>query len=463
MPLILPARTLDTASYEISNSLRFNDGDSPYLNKTPSSASNRRTFTISLWAKRSDLDVSAVLYGAGSAATDMFQLLMQNTGQILIQNRVSGTNNLNFATSALFRDPSAWYHIVLAIDTTQGTDSNRAKLYVNGTQITDFSNETYPSQNYDCHINNTVAHHIAAQSRGSANDHFDGYIAELYSIDGSQKAPTDFGEFNNNGVWIPKEYSGTYGTNGFFMEFKQTGTSANSSGMGADTSGNTNHFAVNNLTATDQTTDSPTNNWCTWNPLIGRAAAYATFAEGNLDADFTSGSVYWRATGSIGVTSGKWYAEIKCIDDGVSNDLKIGVEHASPDQTTIDGVHKVIESFSGNKASGGSASSYGDTYTNGDIIGVLLDMDNGTIKFSKNGTIMASGASAFTDLISAMPESGWAFFAYGYDNANVQANFGNAPFSISSGNSDANGYGNFEYAVPSGYYSLCTKNLAEYG
>jgi len=463
MPLILPARTLDTASYEISNSLRFNDGDSPYLNKTPSSASNRRTFTISLWAKRSDLDVSAVLYGAGSAATDMFQLLMQNTGQILIQNRVSGTNNLNFATSALFRDPSAWYHIVLAIDTTQGTDSNRAKLYVNGTQITDFSNETYPSQNYDCHINNTVAHHIAAQSRGSANDHFDGYIAELYSIDGSQKAPTDFGEFNNNGVWIPKEYSGTYGTNGFFMEFKQTGTSANSSGMGADTSGNTNHFAVTNLTATDQTTDSPTNNWCTWNPLIGRAAAYATFAEGNLDADFTSGSVYWRATGSIGVTSGKWYAEIKCIDDGVSNDLKIGVEHASPDQTTIDGVHKVIESFSGNKASGGSASSYGDTYTNGDIIGVLLDMDNGTIKFSKNGTIMASGASAFTDLISAMPESGWAFFAYGYDNANVQANFGNAPFSISSGNSDANGYGNFEYAVPSGYYSLCTKNLAEYG
>jgi hypothetical protein len=233
--------------------------------------------------------------------------------------------------------------------------------------------------------------------------------------------------------------------------------------MGADTSGNDNHFAVTNLAATDVTTDTPTNNFCTWNPLIGRAAAYATFAEGNLDADFTSGSVYWRATGSIGVTSGKWYAEIKCIDDGGNNDLKIGVEHASPDQTTIDGVHKVIESFSGNKASGGSASSYGDTYTNGDIIGVLLDMDNGTIKFSKNGTLMASGASAYTDLISAMPDSGWAFFAYGYDNANVQANFGNAPFSISSGNADANGYGNFEYAVPSGYYALCTKNLAEYG
>ena len=143
--------TQDT-SYEIDNSIRFEDGDSPYLSRTPSSAGNRRTFTISLWAKRSDTNTSAVLYGAGTAATDMFQLLMQNDGdanRIIIQNRVSGTNNLHLVTTNSFRDTSAWYHIVLAVDTTQGTASNRAKLYVNGTQITAFNTETYPSQNYD--------------------------------------------------------------------------------------------------------------------------------------------------------------------------------------------------------------------------------------------------------------------------------------------------------------------------
>ena len=217
---ILGANT-ESAAYEISNSLRFNDDSSEYLSKTPSSASNRRTFTISLWVKRSNLNTSAVLYGAGSAVTDMFQLLMQNDAdenRIIVQNRVSGTNNLHLVTTNGFRDPSAWFHIVLAVDTTQGTASNRAKLYVNGNQITAFGTEDYPTQNYDCHVNNTVAHHIGAQSRGSPNDHFDGYISELYSIDGSALTPTSFGEFNTNGVWVPKKASVTFGTNGFFME-----------------------------------------------------------------------------------------------------------------------------------------------------------------------------------------------------------------------------------------------------
>jgi len=217
-----------STGYDIENSIRFEDGDSPYLSRTPSSAGNRRTFTISVWAKRSDSNQSAVLYGAGSAATDMFQIIMQNDGgnnSIIVQNRVSGTNNLNLVTNANFTDTSAWYHIVLAVDTTQGTASNRAKLYVNGDQVSSFSTETYPSQNYDCHVNNTVAHHIGAQSRGSANDHFDGYIAELNSVDGTALTPTSFGKTNSENIWIPiKPTVSSYGTNGFFMEFQNQST-----------------------------------------------------------------------------------------------------------------------------------------------------------------------------------------------------------------------------------------------
>ena len=467
MPFPVLGSNSAVAGYEIDNSLRFNDGDSPTLQFTPSSDSNEQTWTVSFWVKRSnittsssqmifmtDTNLSEYIFArfCGTEVTgkaDMFQVFMVEP------NAREG----NVRTARLFRDVSAYYHIVVRCDLTQSTAANRLRIYVNGVEETTFDTASYLNQNDDnINWNSNVKHAIGHQVTNTTTERFfDGYLAEFYNIDGQSLAPTEFGETNDNGVWIPKAYSGSYGTNGFFLEFQNSGA------LGTDTSGNGNNFTPNNLTATDQTTDTPTNNWCTWNPLIGRSASYATFAEGNLDADFTSGTTYFRATGSIGVTSGKWYAEIKCIDDGGNNDLKIGVEHASPDQTTIDGVHKVIESFSGNKASGGSASSYGDTYTNGDIIGVLLDMDNGTIKFSKNGTLMASGASAYTDLISAMPDSGWAFFAYGYDNANVQANFGNAPFSISSGNADANGYGNFEYAVPSGFYSLCTKNLAEYG
>mgnify|MGYP003128147074 CR=1 FL=1 len=454
MPLIIPANTLSDSGYTIDNSVRF-DGSSAYLSRTPSSSGNRSTFTISFWTKISGGfgASSRWIFGAGSGSSDNDYILFPSGDQLKFSFDTESSGNI--ATSQKFRDPSAWYHVVVAVDTTQGTSSNRVKMYANGNQITSFGTSSYPSQNFTAEINNSGQVQRIGARAYSTTGYFNGYMADFYLIDGQQLAPTEFGETNDNGVWIPKAYDGSFGTNGTHLEFKD------SSNLGLATTGN--NFTASNLSAIDQCIDSPTNNFCTWNPLIGRAAAYATFAEGNLDADFTSGSVYWRATGSIGVTSGKWYAEIKCIDDGGNTDLKIGVEHASPDQTTIDGVHKVIQSWNGYKASGGSAASFGDSYADGDIVGVLLDMDNGTIKFSKNGTMMASSASAYTDLISAMPESGWAFFAYGYDNANVQANFGNAPFSISSGNADANGYGNFEYAVPSGYYALCTKNLATYG
>ena len=448
--------------YEISNSLRVGSGRKLSRTFTEVSA-ERKKHTISCWIKLCILDGENHMLIAIAGSNNAY-IRINDDHMFRFRFYDSGDDQAMFQTNKFFRDVSAWYHIVFVYDSAQGTDTNRTKLYVNGEQITSFSSGTYsggrfPDQNEESIIGNNAEHRIEGYSSGG-----EFYVADWYYIGNQALSPSDFGETNNNGVWVPKKYEGSFGsTNDTFLEFKQTGTSTDASGIGADTSGEGNHMASTNLAATDVAVDTPTNNFCTWNPLIGRAAAYAVFKEGNLDADFTSGSVYWRATGSIGVTSGKWYAEIKCIDDGGNTDLKIGVEHASPDQTTIDGVHRVIQSWNGYKASGGSAASFGDSYADGDIIGVLLDMDNGTIKFSKNGTMMASSASAYTDLISAMPESGWAFFAYGYDNANVQANFGNPPFSISSGNADANGYGNFEYAVPSGYYALCTKNLAEYG
>jgi hypothetical protein len=466
-----------STGYEISNSLRLNDDDSPYLSDTPGSAGNRRTFTISLWAKRSDMNTSAVLYGAGTAATDMFQLLMQNdadANRIIIQNRVSGTNNLHLVTTNSFRDPSAWYHIVLAVDTTQSTSSNRAKLYVNGTQITAFDTEDYPSEDYDCHVNNTVAHHIGAQSRGSPNDHFDGYITELHSIDGSAKAQTDFGEFNNNGVWIPKAYTGTYGTNGFFMEFKQTGTGTNASGIGADTSGNDNHFAVNNLAATDITEDTCTNNFATLNG-VDEGIGSATLSEGNCKFVGHDGGTA-RARATQGVANGKWYAEFRVANNHklrISVTDNVGMETNGPitndgvDFGINDGYLYTYKDGSNNDTGAGSVSGGIDlsyTHSSNDIIGVALDADNDTVRFYVNGSAQGSEA---TVLQRATEDVFHLFSVYDFsgsgNNANtVECNFGNPSYSISSGNNDGK-YGNFEYAPPSGYYALCTKRLAEFG
>ena len=461
--LIGGANTLDD-SYTIDNSLRFSDTN--YLTRDNTTQSGGGTnFTFSAWLKMSTYDDGGYqgILSIFKDSNDYFEIYKDNSEKLQIGQNINGTSVYYQNQDFVYRDYSAWYHLVVSFNNSASGEINKIKTYVNGQEISADEKVTNSNPFGDVGLGDSAYDTRVGSYRDNTDPTWNGYMADVHLIAGQTLAASYFGETNDNGVWVPKEYTGTFGDNGFFLEFKQTGTSQNSSGMGADTSGEDNHLAVTGLSSIDVTVDTPTNNFCTWNPLIGRAAAYATFAEGNLDADFTSGSVYWRATGSIGVTSGKWYAEIKCIDDGGNTDLKIGVEHASPDQTTIDGVHKVIQSWNGYKASGGSAASFGDSYADGDIVGVLLDMDNGTIKFSKNGTMMASSASAYTDLISAMPDSGWAFFAYGYDNANVQANFGNAPFSISSGNADANGYGNFEYAVPSGYYALCTKNLAEYG
>jgi len=441
--------------YEISNSLRFNDGDSPYAQRTPSSAGNRKTWTLSMWFKRCDGSDRMLLAATpGSDNNSTLQLILHQNGDFRFS-----LNSFNvFSSNELFRDVSAWYHMVFSVDSTDGTASDRVKWYVNGTRITSFAGDGFSllSQNHDFGWNNTIAHIIGAESASS--DHMNGYIAEVNNIDGQALDASYFGETNDNGVWIPKKYTGSYGTNGFFLEFKQTGTSQNSSGIGADTSGNDHHFAVSNLAATDVTTDTPTNNFCTLNPL-GQGGGGSAMAEGNLK-ETTDDNAGCPAT--FAVANGKWYWEIK-IEAGSNN--HIGIADAdfydqlasSPNNYRITLYQPDGRVFNMGSTTQGSDS--GRVFDQGDIMGIRLDLDSGTrtIKWYEDDTLIA------TENIGAAQVLLTPFAGKGGSSQTMNFNFGNPAFSISSGNSDANGYGNFEYAVPSGHYALCTKNLAEYG
>ena len=468
----------ESKGYEISNSLRFNDGDSASLARTPSSEGNRDTFTISFWFKRGVQGTRQFLINSwGGSTNDYAQIEITSSDGINVQNTVSNTSQLDLRTNRKFRDSSAWYHIVLAVDSTQSTASNRAKLYVNGVQETSFSTETYMSQNNDTYFNDDIAHYIG--KRGDNSNYFDGYLTEFHMVDGSQLAQTSFGEFDDNGVWIPIKYTGTYGTNGFFLQFKQTGTSANSSGIGADTSGNDNHFTPTNLAATDVTEDTCTNNFMTLNP-ISNYYQQSTFSEGNTKT-VTASSPYAYDIGTIGLTQGKWYWEIKPTGSSGSDTVYIlgvsGQQVTANTQQLGSGAYEWgWYAIDGNIIhNGGSASGWSNVnYTTNDIIGIAMDLDNNKIYWSKNGTFQNSGdptsgstgtgAVALTDPAS-VPLGAYFIAVSYYDNSGqgtFECNFGNPSFSISSGNTDGK-YGNFEYAPPSGYYAICTKRLAEFG
>ena len=301
------------AGYEIDNSLRFNDGDSPDLRKTFSSAGNRKTWTWSGWVKRTRL--TGVVDSVFAGFTDINNRLRFNFlgDQIEIFGKISGTT-VQLVTTQVFRDTSAWYHFVWVMDTEQATASNRMKLYLNGEQITDFSSTNYPAQNAQSVINNNTGHFIG--QRGDGASQLDGYIAEYHFIDGTVKSPTDFGEYDESGIWKPIEYTGSYGTNGFYLDF------SNSSTLGEDFSGNDNDFTATNLASTDQTTDTPTNNFCTLNfndAVDSEGSDYnvtGLLSEGNLD--FKGGGAGTgddAIRGTIGISSGKWYLESKIVDN----------------------------------------------------------------------------------------------------------------------------------------------------
>ena len=461
-----PQRALFT-----TKSLRFDDGSSDYLTESVSSTSNRRTFTYSTWIKRSSLSGSGYprLFNPFVNSSNFFDIFFRDTDTLNVYSENGGSNDMNLVTNALFRDLSAWYHIVVAVDTTQGTDSNRVKLYVNGTQETSFSAATYPSQNTDFQINLDTVTNVIGRNQAGSNNYFDGYMSETIFIDGQQLAPTSFGSTNSDGVWIPAIYTGTFGTNGFNLQFE------NASALGTDSSSNGNNFTVNNLTSIDQSTDYPEVNFATWSPLFGGNAQYATFSEGNLKLDGNNNSnAGCNLNSTIAASSGKYYMEIKAIDIQGNSYPSVGVIMEDDVYISLGQVGGNPNSVSygpgGQKLINGSTSSYGDTFTDNDIIGIALDLDNGAVYFSKNGTFQASGdptsGSSRTNAAYTFTASSkvYYFAATVYQStAIISANFGSPSYAISSGNSDGNGYGNFEYAVPSGYFSLNTANLAEFG
>ena len=453
-----------SGAYEISNSLRFNDDDSPKVSRSISSSGSARNATLSVWVKRGNLGTRQQIYSnktADSSFSAMNMYFNASNDRLYIDHH-DGSSNLSLYTTQVFRDVSAWYHIVHTIDTTTATATNRLRLYINGTEVTDFATDNNPSQNADLAITNSTGDQSIGDDPRDSNDLFDGYMAEFNFVDGTTLDPTYFGETNDNGVWVPKKPDvSSYGTNGFFLEFKQTGTSANSSGIGADTSGNDNHMSVTNLASTDDTEDTSTNNFATLNPLIGNSGI--TYSEGNLQF-----SQYYNTASTIAVANGKWYLEMKILNDNTYNPV-IGIAQTHTTLATIDvnDYHgNVTDSYGisreGNLfANGSNIGSQGFTLAQNDIVGVALDLDSGTktIKWYKNGSQVA------TRNLSETQSNPYVFGTYASSSQAGQGsfNFGNPAFSISSGNADANGYGNFEYAPPSGYYSLCTKNLAEFG
>jgi len=483
MTIIVPANTLAAGGFDVDNSVRFNDGDSAYMHKT-AAAGNRRTFTFSTWFKRGQLGTNQQLFNSYSAANAggfaYMQLEAIESGVVgdRISLEVYGTILLK--TTQVLRDPSSWYHLVIAVDTTSGTANNRCRMYLNGTEITDFVTRNNPDQNFDFAFNqNNIDMYLGSNNYGgNKGNYFDGYMAEVVWIDGTQYAASDFGEFDeDSGIWKPLESVSdlTFGTNGFYLDFKASGN------LGNDANGGTDLTEVN-LAATDQSTDTCTNNFATLNPLqppVHSASNAMTLREGNLQLHgSTDGGPKFEGASTIGVSSGKWYAEFKST---ISNNVfgMVGVD-SNPGELARNDKYPGYYANSygyfkdGEKYTGNSGSSYGDAWTN-DIIGIALDLDNNKLYFSKNGTFQASGdptsgatgtgAKALT--ASASTVSGFYFFNpschSSSQNGDWSANFGSPPYAISSSNADGSGFGNFEYAPPSGYFALCTKNLAEHG
>ena len=470
---ILPANTLATGGYEIDNSCRFN-GDA-YVHKAVV-AGNQRTFTYSFWTKRSTLNGYQTFIGyaqsaGGGGSTNRGELIFVGDGddtlRVGFNPGASSWSNYTMNTG-VFRDTSAWYNIVLKLNTTNGTASERLKIFVNGVSQ---GLDGYPGQNFDTGFNvDGYVYHVGRSASGTGN-FLKGYLAEAVFIDGTALDADSFGEFDeDSGIWKPIDVSGlTFGNNGFHLDFEASGNLGNDANGGTD-------FTEVSLAATDQSTDTCTNNFATFNPLnnLGSNIAYS---EGNLV--ITPGtSDYKTCISSIAVDSGKWYAEFKAVSGhNGSTDVSVGIVGADDHiaSTGSKAMSAYVSSFS--YGSGGLVKKYNDstirtdaTYTDDDIIGIAVDMDNLKLYWSKNGTYNNSGdptsGATGTGAVAITPAQLYYIAVATISSGGVKvfaANFGSPPYSESGGNSDADGHGNFLTAPPSGYFALNTKNLAEYG
>ena len=466
-------------SHTINQSLRLNRAESAHLYKTwGADADSNKIFTFSIWFKRrgagdgSNEEVLVNSKNTGSGTGQGYTLLGFYRDSELFYYTQNGGNN--GTSKALFRDPGAWMHLCWQYDTTQSTESNRIRFYINGVQnATTTDNWTvggsslYPAEDsvMTSMNQNGQLNAIGAGINNSVNfGYFDGYIAEVIMLDGITTDCTAFGEFVD-GVWIPKSYSGSFGTNGYHLDF------ADSSAIGNDVSGNNNDWTSSGLAAHDVVPDSPTNNFAAFNPLIiyYNPSYPAVFSEGNLKV-YRADNNWVTALSTLAVSSGKWYAEFVCTVGGnyiAMGILDIGAGNAVSSGFFIGEELNSVSYYGGNgykyvsQGAGGSTTSYGSTFGIGDVIGVALDLDAGTVKFYKNNTVQASGTAAASSLSGT-----FAFGASVYGNNAIVANFGqDGSFAnyLTGGNvgtqTDGNGIGAFKYAPPSDHLALCASNL----
>ena len=458
MSLIIPANSAVSGGFDVANSLMFNYADSAYLNRTLGTPTNNKRWTWSAWIKRSRITAAVQrIFFAVNGSDEYTTIQFDDEYRLQWFNQIGGATDMQLLTTRKFRDIGAWMHLMFVYDSANSTAADRQIIYVNGVRETVLAQENTAGSNADTVINQAVVHNIAS-GPGAAN-FYGGYMSEVVFTDAQALAVTDVGEFDeDSGIWKPIDVSGlTFGNNGFYLDFED------SSALGNDAAGS-NNFTANNLAATDQGTDTCTNNFATMNPLNNHIQNQ-TFSQGNLQT-LTDNPA--PATSTIGLTSGKWWIEAKGVSSGSGSDYQIGI--VSNQVIANEDIGHYSNNYSyyynGKLKTGNVQSSYGNTYTHGDIIGVALNLDDNELQFYKNGTVQNSG-TAISITAPASTELGAYFFALGADaNATkytLNTNFGSPHFAISSGNADGDGFGNFEYAVPSGFFALCTKNLAEYG
>jgi hypothetical protein len=425
------------AGYQIDQSIRFDKTTSSHLSKTYGSAGDRKTWTFSTWFKRGKIDgTRQILFAATGQAYLQVGPDAASREMITILNEGTGTD-LNWYTTAVYRDPSAWYHLVWQFDSTQATADDRTKLYINGSQVTDFTKAATPAQNFEGAISNAVEHKIG-EGHTAAN-YFDGYQAEINFIDGTALDPTSFGETNDDGVWIPKAYTGSYGTNGFYI------TGEDSADLGADDSGNGNDFTSSGLTSADQVTDTPTDNYCV---LSSIEPTSPTLSNGNLE--FTDSDVDWHtARATFSLPSGKWYWECIATTSGNAGDPNFGIVEESVNTST--GFYQNAKAYAystrydsvvNNNWTGTSRG----TYTGGDILQIAYDADTGKLWFGINNSWINGGDPSSGTSPDFTTSTTDVFLPYVsiYNNKTGSINFGQLGFS---------------YTPPTGFNALSTANL----
>ena len=442
------------STYKINQSIRFNPADNAYMQRTHGAGGDADKSTVSFWFKRSTFGVEVTMFGTGANVYNTFDIYFKTDNTMVIQN-YAGSYQLRLITNQVFRDPAAWYHVVFVYDSANGNSTDRAKLYINGVRVTSFGTETYPSQNQDSILGTNVAigfGRYISYGSSNTNQYFPGYLAEMNYVNGQALTPDSFGETNSSGIWVPKEYEGSYGTGGFFIDGRDA------SDLGDDESGNGNDMTTYGLATHDQMSDSPTTNWCVMNSLLNNGC---TYTNGNLEvAPPNLQSTHRLVLPTMGILpsdTNKYYWEITYLASDNSSSVNMlgvaGLDRAdNPANATLngdgDGYGLGYSTFTSNIYAGGNWTNNGTPtwsggFTAGAIYGVAYDGSTKRLYFYENNSALNSG-NHFATYTGSAPLGPGASLYVSPSSSKLTFNMG------------ANG---FTYTPPTGYVAVNTTNL----